>query len=37
MSVMVDAVLAHLVKSEENIREARDEYESVTVPEVCNT
>ncbi|OYR41458.1 hypothetical protein DJ82_05220 [Halorubrum sp. Ib24] len=37
MSVVIDAVLAYLVESEENIRNARDEYDPVTIQEVCNT
>lgn len=37
MSVVIDAVLAHLVESEENIREARDEFDPVTIQELCNT
>ena len=37
MSVVIDAALAHLVESEENIRTAREEYDPVTVQELCNT
>ena len=37
MSVVIDAALAHLVESEENIRDARDEYNPVTIQELCNT
>ena len=37
MSVVIDAALAHLVESEENIRDAREEYEPVTIQELCNT
>ena len=37
MSVVIDAALAHLVESEENIRKARDEYEPATIQELCNT
>ncbi|MBP1921835.1 hypothetical protein J2751_000832 [Halorubrum alkaliphilum] len=37
MSVVIDAALAHLVESEENIRDARDEYEPVLIQELCNT
>ncbi|WP_241964286.1 hypothetical protein [Halorubrum sp. 48-1-W] len=37
MSVVIDAVLAHLVESEENIREERDEFDPVTIQELCNT
>ena len=37
MSVVIDAALAHLVESEENIRDARDEYDPVTIQELCNT
>ena len=31
MSVVIDAALAHLIQSEENIFEARDELDPVTV------
>ncbi|MUW14023.1 hypothetical protein GJ633_04630 [Halorubrum sp. CBA1125] len=37
MSVVIDAALAHLVESEENIRDARDEYDPVTIQDLCNT
>ena len=37
MSVVIDAALAHLVESEENIRDARDECDPVTIQELCNT
>ena len=37
MSVVIDAALAHLVESEENVREARNEYDPVTIQELCNT
>ena len=37
MSVVTDAALAHLVESEENIRTTREEYDPVTVQELCNT
>ena len=37
MSVVIDAALAHLVESEENILDARDEYDPVTIQELCNT
>ena len=37
MSVVIDAALAHLVESEKNIRDARDEYDPVTIQELCNT
>ena len=37
MSVVIDAALAHLVESEENIRDARDEHDPVTIQELCNT
>lgn len=37
MSVVIDAALAHLVESEANIRDARDEYDPVTIQELCNT
>ena len=31
MSVIIDAALAHLIQSEENIREARDELDPATI------
>ncbi|OYR83274.1 hypothetical protein DJ84_08370 [Halorubrum ezzemoulense] len=31
MSVVIDAALAHLIQSEENIREARDELDPETI------
>jgi len=31
MSVVIDAALAHLIQSEENVREARDELDPVTI------
>ena len=37
MSVVIDAALAHWVESEENIRTAREEYDPVTIQELCNT
>ena len=37
MSVVIDAALTHLVESEENIRTAREEYDPVTIQELCNT
>jgi len=37
MSVVIDATLAHLIESEENIREGGNEYEPVTVQQLCNT
>ena len=37
MSVVIDAALAHLVESKENIRDARDEHDPVTIQELCNT
>lgn len=37
MGVVIDATLAHLVESEENIRTAREEYDPVTVQELRNT
>ncbi|WP_066416791.1 DUF7386 family protein [Halorubrum aethiopicum] len=37
MSVVIDAALAHLIESEENIREGRSEYDPVTVQALCNT
>jgi len=37
MSVVIDAALTHLVESEKNIRDARDEYDPVTIQRLCNT
>ena len=37
MSVVIDAALTYLAESEENIRNARDEYDPVTIQEVCKT
>ena len=37
MSVVIDGALAHLVESEKNIRDARGEYDPVTIQELCNT
>lgn len=37
MSVVIGAVLVHLIKSEENIRDGRDEYDPATVQQLCNT
>lgn len=37
MSMLIDAALAHLVESKENIRDARSEHEPVTIQELCNT
>ena len=31
MSVVIDAVLAHLIQSKENVREARDELDPATI------
>ena len=31
MSVVIDAALTHLIQSEENIREARDEFDPTTI------
>jgi len=31
MSVVIDAALAHLIQSEENVREARDELDPATI------
>jgi len=36
-SVVIDTALAHLVESEANIRDARDEHGPVTIQELCNT
>lgn len=37
MSVVLDAGLAHLIESEENIRDGRDKYNPMTIQELCNT
>ena len=37
MSVVIDAALGHLVESEKNIRDARDEHDPVIIQELCNT
>ena len=37
MSVVIDAALAHLIQSEGNIREGRNEYDPETVQQLCNT
>ncbi|MDZ5810067.1 hypothetical protein U4E84_01690 [Halorubrum sp. AD140] len=37
MSVVIDAALAHLIESEENIRNGRGEYDPETVQQLCNT
>lgn len=37
MSVVIDAALVYLIESEENIRDARDEYDPETVQQLCNT
>jgi hypothetical protein len=37
MSVVIDAALAHLADSEENIRDGRAQYDPVTIQELCNT
>jgi hypothetical protein len=37
MSVVIDAALAHLIESEENIRKGRDQYDPETVQHLCNT
>jgi len=37
MSVVIDAALAHLVESEENIRDARGSYNPTTIQTLCNT
>jgi len=37
MSVVIDAALAHLVDSKVNIQDARDEYDPVTIQQLCNT
>ena len=37
ISVVIDAAHAYLVESEENIRNARDEYNPVIIQELCNT
>jgi len=37
MSVVIDAALAHLIKSEEIIRRGRSEFNPETVYVLCNT
>lgn len=37
MSIVIDAALAHLVESKENIRDAQDEYDPETIQDICNT
>ena len=37
MSVVIDAALAHLIESEENIQDARSKYEPEVVQQLCNT
>ena len=37
MSVVINTALTHLVESEENIRDARDEHDPVTIQKLCNT
>jgi len=37
MSVVIDAALAHLIESEKNIRDGRDEFNPEVVQQLCNT
>lgn len=37
MSIVIDAALAHLIESEENIRDGRNKYDPETVQQLCNT
>jgi hypothetical protein len=37
MSVVIDAALAHLVESQENIRNGRENYDPETIQDLCNT
>jgi len=37
MSVVIDAALQHLLESEENINDARDEYDPKTIQAIANT
>lgn len=37
MSVVIDAALAHLIESKENIRDGDDNYDPETVQQLCNT
>ena len=37
MSVVIDAALAHLIESEENIKQARGDYKPKTIQDMCNT
>lgn len=36
MNVVIDAALAHLLKSEKNIQDARDKYDPETIQDICN-
>jgi len=37
MSIVIDAALPHLIESEKNIREGRNEFNPETVQQLCNT
>lgn len=37
MSVVIDAALAHLIESRENIRSGRENYDPETIQDLCNT
>ena len=37
MSVVIDAAIAHLLESEQNIQDARGEFNPETIQELCNT
>ena len=37
MSVVIDAALAHLIESEENLHQGRSEYNPKIVQQLCNT
>ncbi|WP_435551756.1 DUF7386 family protein [Natrinema sp. CGMCC1.2065] len=37
MSVVIDAALTHLVESEQNIDDARGEFDPETIQEIANT
>ncbi|WIV67097.1 DUF7386 family protein [Natrialbaceae archaeon AArc-T1-2] len=37
MSVVIDAALTHLLESEQNIQNARDEYDPETIQAIANT
>lgn len=37
MSVVLDAALTHLVESEDNIQQARGDYDPEVIQDLCNT